>query len=264
MKVLCLGFSYTGRALSWLAPVYFLSRSPEDVRRAGYLTFPMDSPGLAIDMILDCVPATGQDLPYRPIVERILQERPESRYVHISSTSVLPSGSGAPSEPVPTFDETSAPAPDEARGQARLNLENAVRTVYGPRVSILRSGGIYGPGRSLVERFARADFARTDSGNRIVSRIHVADLARLALKIGEAPEVLPLVHGVDLRSTPNREVFEYLEKRLGIHIPGNWRVESPTGRRVVSLTAGRLLGQYLFPDYRTGFEDCLRRSRLKF
>ena len=260
MRVLCLGFSYTGRALSWLAPVYFLSRTPERVRSAGYRTFPEKEPGPPIDMILDCVPATGQDLPYQSTVKRILLEFPHTRYVHISSTSVLPNGASEDSAATPVFDETTAPAPDEKRGGARLKLERDVVERYGSRASILRSGGIYGPGRSLIERFARADFSRSTTGNRIVSRIHVADLARLALKLGEARESLPLVHGVDLRPSPNREVFVYLEQRLGIQIPGTWREDPLTGRRIVSLTAARLLGRYMYPDYRSGFEDCLRRS----
>lgn len=247
------------------AQISVLSRSPEAVAAAGLRSYTRGEP---IDAVLDCVPAIEAqagiaDPPYCAELDELFGRAGPAPFVHISSTSVLPPGRTAERvEDLPAYDETCAPAPVERRGALRLALEERLRALY-PHVRILRSAGIYGPGRSVPERFQRGDFSRADSGNSVVSRIHADDLARLAQALltisGDDVAAPRLVHGVDERPTANREIFLFLEAELGVAIPGAWRSAPPSGRRVLSRHARDLLGgQYLYPDYRAGFRALLQ------
>lgn len=268
MRLLALGLSYTVCRFARLFPdaqIRVLSRDPAAVAAAGYRSFAQGEP---IDAVLDCVPAIETsaglaDPPYRAELDELFERAGPLPFVHISSTSVLPPGRTAERvEELPAYDETCTAAPAERRGALRLALEERMTALY-PHVRILRSAGIYGPGRSVPERFQRGDFSRADSGNSVVSRIHADDLARLAQALlkfaGDDPHAPRLVHGVDERPTANAEIFLFLETQLGVVIPGDWRSAPPSGRLVVSRYARDLLGDgYLYPDYRSGFRALLQ------
>ncbi len=268
MRLLALGLSYTARRYARLFPeveLRVLSRNPAALVATGFQSY---APGEEIDLVLDAVPAIEAagglaEPPYRAALDELFGRAGALPFVHISSTSVLPPGrSGERVEELPDYDESCPPAPAERRGELRLALEERMRALY-PHVRILRSAGIYGPGRSVPERFQRGDFSRVDSGNSVVSRIHADDLARLAnalLQSAAADAAGPrLVHGVDQQPTANAEIFLFLEEQLGVVIPGAWRGARPFGRRVTSRYAADLLGgRYLYPTYREGFRALLQ------
>jgi len=272
MNILCLGGSYTGRYVaskfSKEHQVSFLSRNAEELRAKGYTAAGPE--GLqelskkGIGVILDTVPAVhskrGLEHPYRQELAKVLEWNPGSAFIHVSSTSVYPMEFTAEDEKdLPTMDEGSPAKPDTERGAERLLLEQHVARLV-PDLRVLRCGGIYGPGRCMAARFKYGDFRRAESGNRMISRIHVHDLARLILAVG-APnhdDGLRVVNAVDERSSTNRETFGFLGESLGIRVPGDWREARPQGRRVVSLYAKGLLdGKFVYPTYREGFAQCL-------
>ena len=272
MRILCLGGSYTGRYLAsnfaGEAAVTFLTRNPERLRAEGFSAVTAGELPSACDiptsLILDTVPTLRPDgelrLPYRSALSALMEGASRPVYLHLSTTAVYPSGLTAQrDEDLPTHNEDSTPHPESGRAKDRLLLEEAIVDTYsGAR--ILRCGGIYGPGRSLATRFSKGDFSRTATGNRMVTRIHVHDLCRLILSFGrvQTGTRANLVNAVDRRPSCNRETFEYLERLLGITVPGNWRNEAPKGRMVVSKHADGLLGgHYRFPTYREGFAACL-------
>ena len=275
MNILCLGASFTGRYLwrnfSDRHRVFFLSRRSRQLAEAGLPAFsPSQWRRLAaqnrLDAVLDTVPAiacsdSGEEIadpPYLREVEQVFGFNPSARLIHISSTSVYPSH--LKESDLPGLDENTAARSPRLRPKRRLLLEQRWMREY-PDLRLIRSAGIYGPGRCLALRFRQGDFRRAAEGNRIVSRIHVHDLGRLILALAEAgpQEPVPtLLHAVDESPLPNREVFEFLEEVLGIRIPGNWRQEPPRGRKIISLHAKRLLGgAYRYPSYRQGFAACL-------
>ena len=276
MRILCLGASFTGRYLARNFPehrVEFLSRDPAAVRAEGLSAF---VPGQAsqdgtFDLILDCLPALpdahGQrpaPHPYTEIVGSLLAAAP-GRVIHVSSTSVYPAGADAlvDVDDAPRYDETVPPAPPEERGQARLRLEEQLKAAW-PGLLIIRASGIYGPTRCLALGFQNGDFRRARSaGNKLVSRIHVHDLCRLALALAMTADPPAIVNAVDRRPTANREVFSYLEERLEITLPGEeWRTGAPSGRAIASRHTESLLGgTYRFPTYREGFEHALESAR---
>ncbi|MEQ9365995.1 MAG: hypothetical protein RIF32_17260 [Leptospirales bacterium] len=212
--------------------------------------------------------------PYHALVKDLLARDSSLPYVHVSSTSVLPGSdrgasraaaeeSGDARRAPLEFDETTPVGPENSRGERRLRLERRIRELY-PRAGILRSTGIYGPGRSIASQFQRGDFRRTNSGNVYVSRIHVHDLARLFLAMAAClrknsdDPMARLVHAVDERPTANEEVFSFLERELSVDVPGDWRGGGPRGRIIRSLYARDLLGdRYRYPTYVEGFRACL-------
>ena len=276
MNVLCLGASFTGRYLADHFPdhsVWFLSRNPESLSAAGYEPFLADRHSDQIEAILDTVPAVlaGESLA-PPLYEREVEQvraRRRVPIVHVSSTSVFAKGSVRQADPdaLPVLDETAAPDPDLARGRLRLAMEERFQSAH-PDGGILRSTGIYGPGRCLALSFRNGDFRRVGASNPVVSRIHVHDLARLFLAMckkfddGDGDGMPPVVHAVDRRPTANQEVFTFLERELDIQLPdAGWRTAPAEGRRIRSLHAEELLGNtYRFESYIEGFRDCLART----
>ncbi len=276
MRVLVLGASYTGRYLARYSgmqagaartdperqvveelgrvrEVSFLTRHTEGVLARDPIR--LWEQGWPVDLILDTVPALVDGRPaYHATVQKALSES-NARYVHVSTTSVYPEAS-----PAGSVDERTPPHPATPGVALRLQLEEAIREAY-PGARILRSTGIYGPGRALPLSFLRGDFRRAETGNRIVSRIHVADLVRLALAMSR-PDAPDLVNGVDEQPSENRATFSFLESLLGLQVPGAWDKGPPVGRAVRSLHARRLLGRYIYPTFREGFADVVSRARL--
>ena len=270
MRVLCLGGSYTGKAMARRlvgeCEVVFLSRESFALRNAGFKVVTPE--GLqefanrsSINLVLDSVPpvynANGRLAhAYADATKMVQRKWPEVPVVHLSTTSVYPAEYSAErEEDLPVLDEDS-PTKKESE---RLALEGYVSSLWSG-VRIVRSGGIYGPGRCMAARFREGDFRRTESGNLMVSRIHVHDLARLVLAVGrlEGTAGPTIVNAVDERSSSNRETFTYLGQRLGMDIPGDWRTAKPQGRQVVSKYAKTLLkGRFAYPSYKEGFDECL-------
>ncbi|HSR69313.1 MAG TPA: NAD-dependent epimerase/dehydratase family protein [Acidobacteriota bacterium] len=275
MRILCLGYSYSGRHLSrhfFGHQVWFLSRRAASLKEQGVPALEESDFAEYIerhppDAVVDTVPAIPkeeggiEDPPYWPLLEELLKSRPETPMVHVSSTSVYPAGAeeAASSDGLPTYNEASEAAPGKARGLLRLLLERKWIGFH-HSIRIVRSGGIYGPDRCLALRFRRGDFRRIGTGNKMVSRVHVDDLCRVILASAQRQEnkAVRLVNAVDARSTLNSEVFRWIEEELDIIVPGDWRQAAPRGRQVTSLyLPGMIGGRYRFPTYKEGFRDCL-------
>ena len=266
MHVLFLGTSFTGRylaaqvadsspAFEGVDRVSFVTRDPKRARNLGLHLYSPGDQG-SVDLIVDTVPQLNEGRPAYCDLARGILDRTHAVYVLVSSTSVY---AAEPEEERAFVDETSVPRGGSRRAIDRLALEETVRKEF-PQARMLRSAGLYGPGRALPLSFARGDFERALSGNRVVSRIHVADLNRLALALA-APKTPMIVNGVDELPSENRVTFEFLEDLLSIQIPGSWRQDPPVGRAVRSNHVRALLGELLFPSFREGFLDVVNHAR---
>ena len=131
---------------------------------------------------------------------------------------------------------------------------------------MLRAAGIYGPWRGLHRRVLEGRHALPDGGNRVVSRVHVDDLAAImdaCLARGLRGETFVVA---DACPVPQREAVAWLCERLGVETPGSATGEAVPetlrhDRAVVSARALAATGVTLrYPGYREGFEDCLLRE----
>jgi nucleoside-diphosphate-sugar epimerase len=135
---------------------------------------------------------------------------------------------------------------------------------------VFRLPGIYGRGRSAIERVRSGAAHRIDLPGQVFSRIHVDDLAAGVLAALEAPA--GAYNLADDCPASQNAVIEEACRLLGIEPPPLQSLDeaalSPQARafyaenrRVANGKARRVLGwEPRFADYRAGLADCLKRS----
>ena len=133
---------------------------------------------------------------------------------------------------------------------------------------VFRLPGIYGPGRSALERVAEGRAHRIDLPAQVFSRVHVDDIAAGVIAGLDAP---PGAYNLadDLPASQNA-VIEEACRLLGTEPPPLQALEevglSPQARafyaenrRVANGKARRVLGwRPRYPDYRSGLSACAR------
>ena len=137
---------------------------------------------------------------------------------------------------------------------------------------VFRLPGIYGPGRSAIERVRNGKAHRVDRPGQVFSRIHVDDIvAGVAAAIDGAGPAGAYNLADDRPSSQNAVVAEAC-RLAGVALPPLRAIDdaglSPMARgfyaenrRVANRKARRLLGwRPRFADYRAGLADCLERS----
>jgi nucleoside-diphosphate-sugar epimerase len=155
-------------------------------------------------------------------------------------------------------DRTPLPEPPSPKYAAVRAAEDCYRRVGG---AVLRSPGIYGPGRGIHRRLSRGDFRLSGDGTRYGSRIHVADLAALLLASAKTPGETFVVG--DREPCPQRELLTWLCQRLDLPFPAPAALSEvhETLRRNRQVDASRALTRLditlRFPTYREGFADAL-------
>lgn len=206
--------------------------------------------------VLSSVPPGGEGLD--PVLERYGDALAGKWLGYFSSTGVYGDTGGA------WVDET-APVGTGRRG-ARAGCD-AAWLARGARV--LRLPGIYGPGRSALDRVGEGRAHRIDLPEQVFSRIHVADIASAAIAAIPGP---PGAYNIadDLPASQNA-VIEEACRLLGRPAPPLLPLDeaglSPMARafyaenrRVANGKARRLLGwRPAYADYREGLRAILAR-----
>lgn len=130
---------------------------------------------------------------------------------------------------------------------------------------IFRLPGIYGPGRSALERVSEGKAHRIDVPGQMFSRIHVDDIVSAVCAAFDAPSGIYNI--ADDLPAPQNAVIEYACDLLGKPYPPlktlNEARLSPmarsfyaANRRISNAKAKRLLGWApQFPDYKQGFDE---------
>jgi nucleoside-diphosphate-sugar epimerase len=148
------------------------------------------------------------------LAERVARSSPAlRRFVLVGSTAVYHQMGGA------RVDEASPTEPANFSGQRLLQGETAL-AASGLPGTVLRLGGIYGPGRtSLLQRVASGQ-ARIASGPpHHVNRIHRDDAAAAIVHLLALTEAPPLLLGVDDDPAPEPVVLGWLAELLGVPTP---------------------------------------------
>jgi nucleoside-diphosphate-sugar epimerase len=218
----------------------------EGVRRA------LDS----ADAVLSSVPPAGVS---DPVLDRYGSVLTHGWLGYLSSTGVYGDTGGA------WVDETAPIGGGRRTARAACDSEWRER---GARV--FRLPGIYGPGRSALERARTGKGHRIDLPGQVFSRIHVEDIAR---GVNEALDSPPGAYNLaDDLPTNQNAVIEEACRLLGIAVPPLQSLEDASlspqarafyaeNRRVANGKARRVLGwRPRFATYREGLADCLRRS----
>lgn len=200
------------------------------------------------DAVLSSVPPEGDG---DPVLARHADAVRRVRWAgYLSSTGVYGDTGGA------WVDES---APVGGRRSARNDADRGWREL-GARV--FRLPGIYGPGRSALDRVAEGRAHRIDLPGQVFSRVHVDDIARGVIAALDAPS--GAYNLADDRPCGQNEVIDFACRLLGRALPPLQTMDeaalSPMARsfyaenrRVANGKAKRVLGwQPAYPDYREG------------
>jgi len=168
--------------------------------------------------------------------------------------------------------ETSALAAQSVEGARRVRAERdwwEVGRGMGLTVAAFRLPGIYGPGRSTLDRVREGRARRLAIPGHVFSRIHVDDLAAgLAASIAR-PRAGAAYNLCDDEPCPNSEVVAYAAGLLGLPIPPEVTLDEahlPTearrfyaeSKRVSNALAKAELGwRPAYPTYREGLRAVL-------
>ena len=181
-----------------------------------------------------------------------LGDRPR-RVVYLSTTGVYGN--------TKLVDETTLVAPATQRQRLRVAAEETV-TGRSWASMILRPAAIYGPGRGVHTAMQQGRFRLAGDGLNFVSRIHVDDLAALAVAALEssATGTYPVA---DNEPCTSLEIVEFCAQLLGLPLPDsvteNEVSETRRSDRQVNGSAiRRIFGVGLkFASYRTGIPAAL-------
>ena len=171
-------------------------------------------------------------------------------------------------------DETTPPVPTQTRSQQRFAAEQGWRDLAsetGASLHILRLPGIYGPGRSTLDRVRAGTAQRIDKPGQVFSRIHVEDLAASAMKAAARDAGTEIWNVADDLPASNADVIAYACELLGRPVPPAipWHEAAPAmsamarsfyseSRRVKNDKLKRELGVALrHPTYREGLRAIL-------
>jgi nucleoside-diphosphate-sugar epimerase len=164
-------------------------------------------------------------------------------------------------------DETSPLEPVTERGRRRAAAEAAWRATGLP-VQVFRLAGIYGPGRSVLDRLRAGRARRIIKPGQVFSRIHVDDVAR-ALAAGIARPDPGVFNLADDEPAPPEDVVAFAAELLDLPVPpavpfeaaeftplerSFWGESKRVGNRRVKEVLGLVLA---YPDYRTGLRAIL-------
>lgn len=219
--------------------------------------------GRATHMLSSVPPVDGQD-PVLARYDEAIRAAPVSWIGYLSSTGVYGDVGGA------WVDEASPV------GQGRRNARTTADLGWqdlGPPVHVFRLPGIYGPGRSALERVFEGRARRIDLPDQIFSRIHVDDIVSSLIAGMSGPA--GVYNLADDRPCPQNEIIDYASALLGLAPPPLQTLEeaqlSPAAaafyaenRRVANGKAKRLLGWApRYPDYRAGLAACLAETHVE-
>ncbi len=173
-------------------------------------------------------------------------------------------------------DEATPPDPTSERSRRRVEAENAwlafgART--GRRVEIFRLAGIYGPGRSAIERLREGSVQNIIKPGQVFNRIHVEDIARTLRAAIDGRGRHQVYNVADDEPAPPQDVIAFAADLLQIPPPppialadaqlspmaASFYAESKrVGNSRLRLD---LRVELKFPSYREGLRAIVARSR---
>ena len=173
-------------------------------------------------------------------------------------------------------DETTPPRPHSERTQARAIAESdwlALGEEIGRPVQVFRLAGIYGPGRSALDKILAGKARRVVKPGQVFNRIHVEDIATVLEASMARPRAGGIYNVADDEPAAPDEVVAYAAELLGIApppaVPFAEAELTPMARsfygdsrRVANTRIKSELGVRLaYPSYRVGISSLLAKQR---
>lgn len=148
-----------------------------------------------------------------------------ARVLYVSSTAVYGETEGG------WVDESSPTEPRRFRGRVLLEGEAAARAGPFP-ATVVRFGGIYGPGRARLVRRVRSGEARCPPDPPSwTNRIHRDDCAGVLHHLLELDDPEPVYLGVDREPAERCRVLRWIARRLGAPEPARADADGDDGGR---------------------------------
>jgi nucleoside-diphosphate-sugar epimerase len=240
-------------------------------RREGVAAFAADDPSAqgeivarlreADILILSAPPGEAGDPARAGFGQAIAGAPALARILYLSSVGVYGDRAGG------WVDETSPCQPSSQRSQWRLKAERSWRGFgesRGVAVDILRLAGIYGPERNALAKLRAGDARRTVKPGQVFNRIHVDDLAAIAVRLIAAGGPGDVWNVADEEPAPPQDVIAFAAALIGMPPPPEEdfataqlspmaRSFYADNRRVRVDKLRRALGyRWLYPTYREG------------
>jgi nucleoside-diphosphate-sugar epimerase len=283
-RLFCFGLGYSAEALAkrlaakgW--SIAGTARDPANVERfrtqgydvtrfAGEPDNPDIAPLLAgtTHLLLSIPPGPDGDAVLRHYRELIVGLPTLDWIGYLSTVGVYGDQSGA------LVDETATPLPNNERTKARVVAESgwlALGEEIGRPVQVFRLAGIYGPGRSALDKIAAGTARRIIKPGQIFNRIHVEDIASVLEASIARPHAGAVYNVADDEPAPPEDVITYAAALLGVEPPPEVPFEeaelTPMARsfysnlrRVCNARIKSELGVRLaYPSYREGLRGVL-------
>ncbi len=275
----CFGLGYSARhvARQLVSEGWTVSGTSQTIEGAerigeqGFEAFVFDgtSPGNGIDealarsthVIVSVPPRDGGDPVLRHHAQGIEFARSLQWIGYLSTVGVYGDRQGA------WVDEESPPNPITERARRRVKAESAWLELgrrASKRVKIFRIAGIYGPGRSAIERLRKGTAQRIVKPGQVFNRIHVDDIVQVVAAAMTGRASHDIYNVTDDEPAPPQDVIAFGAELLGIPPPPEIPLEdadlSPMAasfysdnKRVCNARLHHDLGVDLkFPNYREG------------
>lgn len=247
------------RGLGGIAPILFDDRAA------------VESAVHAATHVLVSTPANEDGDPALLAYGQALRDAPALRWIgYLSTIGVYGDHGGG------WIDEDTPVAPPPGRKSARIEAEKAWEALAHERdipLDIFRLAGIYGPGRSLLDRIRAGDAKRIVKPGQVFNRVHVEDIAQTviaAIRRERRGGGMRIYNVADDEPAPPQDVLLYAAELLGAPPPPEIPFEkaelSAMGRsfyednkRVHNTKIKRELGVVLrYPTYREGLQALAR------
>ena len=167
--------------------------------------------------ILVCVPPDALGDPCVPVLAPVLKQAAHLRcMIYLSTTGVYGDHQGG------WVDESTPLTPSGERGRRRVQAEQQwqqLAEAMGAPLWLFRLGGIYGPGRNVLEQLCAGKARRIVKPGQVFNRIHVEDVVRAILVAFAKLERAGALNIVDDEPAPPQDIVTFAAALLGVLPP---------------------------------------------